>query len=343
MVLRYTPEPPRRLSRNEPWSIRLLAWLLRYPSRNVPRILVYHRFGDTRRAISALEFERQLQYLKERCTVVSLSHLVAGLSGSRVVPPNPLVITVDDGYADFYHLAFPLLRRYELPCTFFVTTGFVEGHKWLWPDKLAWLLIQKERFPDVQIGNQIVSGGSSDYVPRLWGQVLGLLREMDASRTEFELEALAKQLGLEFPADPAPGFEACTWAQLREMEDGGLIEVGGHTRSHSILSKVKQANLSEEINGCLEDLTSNLGLRPRAFCYPNGKPADFNPIVRDAVEKAGFTCACTSFYDRYGLKDLYALRRFSSSADFAQFFKAASGLQFWGARVLDRNNIDVVG
>ena len=40
------------------------------------------------------------------------------------------------------------------------------------------------------------------------------------------------------------------------------------------------------------------------------------------------------------LDDIFALRRFSGSDDFAQFHKAATGLQYWGARILGRDNRD---
>lgn len=327
-------------SRDETLTLRLLAGLLYYPSRRVPRILVYHRFGDNPRSISARGFERQLQFLKERYNVIHLSRLIAALRGRETVPPHGVVLTVDDGYADFYRVAFPLLRRYELPCTFFVTTGFIEGRMWIWVDKLAWLLAHRDRYPDLHIVDRVVRGGNRIDAPRLWSEILALLRASDADRAECQLSELARQLVLELPERPVAEYEACSWKQLREMEATGFVEVGGHTRTHHILSRLDPAKLPDEIDGCLEDLNANLGERPRSFCYPNGQPADYNKIVRQAVVRSGFTCACTAFYDGQHLEDPYALRRFSSSGDFAQFYKAASALQYWGASLLGRNNIN---
>jgi len=88
------------------------------------------------------------------------------------------------------------------------------------------------------------------------------------------------------------------------------------------------------------DINANLGKRSRSFCYPNGKPTDFNEVVREAVVKSGFVSACTAFYDDQHLKDRFALRRFSASDDFAQFHKATTGLQYWGAKILGRDNRD---
>lgn len=336
------PRPPSGLwgrSFSERSRIRLLAWLLRYPTRRVPRILVYHRFGENSRSITPQGFEQQLRFLRQHCTVIHLTRLVAALRGIEPMPRNAVVVTVDDGYADFYNVAFPLICRYEIPCTFFVTTNFIGGGKWLWPDKLAWLLVQRSEFPDLRVASSVINGGVRS-ATRLWVEILAILRKTEFTDLEGALHQLARQLEVEVPERPVAGYEACTWDQLRLMEASGFVEIGGHTRNHAILSRVDGRQLADEIDGCLEDLNANLGTRARAFCYPNGKPADYNDIVREAVVKAGFLCACTAFYDDRHLNDQYALRRFSSSKDFAQFYKAASGLQYWGASLLGRNNID---
>lgn len=341
MVRRLAQRIGRVPSGNASSGVRLLAWLLRYPSRRIPRILVYHRFGDDARSISREGFERQLRFLKENFNVVHLSRLVAALRGFDPMPTNGVVLTVDDGYADFHRIAFPLLCRYEIPCTFFVTTNFVGGRNWLWPDKLAWMLTRRERFPDLHVANQVIVGGDRAVAPRLWAEILGLLQNVAFDELESELQQLAGQLELRFPERPVAGYQACSWDQLREMEASGFVEVGGHTRNHAILSRLAPAKLATEIDGCLADLNANLGSGPRSFCYPNGKPGDYNEAVRGAVAGSGFVSACTTFYDEKHLDDRYALRRFSSCGDFAQFYKAASALQYWGARLLGRNNMEV--
>jgi peptidoglycan/xylan/chitin deacetylase (PgdA/CDA1 family) len=321
--------------------LRVLAWLLRYPSRHVPRILVYHRFGDNARCVSSQGFERQLRFLKKHYTVVHLSRLVSALRGYEPMPRHAVALTVDDGYADFYNIAFPLLCRYKVPCTFFVTSNFIEGRKWLWSDKITWMLAQRSELPDLLVANQAIIGGTKRDAPRLWREILGLLLRLDFEDMESELHQLATQLGLEVPESPTPGYEACSWDQVRAMEASGFVEVGGHTRNHAILSRLDPRRLSNEIDGCLEDINGHLGNRVRSFCYPNGKPSDYNDVVREAVVNSGFVSACTAFYDRNHLDDRYALRRFSLSEDFSQFYKAATGLQYWGASLLSRNNIDV--
>ena len=82
------------------------------------------------------------------------------------------------------------------------------------------------------------------------------------------------------------------------------------------------------------------------FCRPScasRRPARENVVFfadPAAAVEAGFISACTAFYDGEHLDDIFALRRFSASDDFAQFHKAATGLQYWGAKILGRDNRD---
>ncbi len=71
-------------------------------------------------------FERQLEYFKKSYNVITLNEYYNIKSGSSVSPQNPLVITIDDGYLDNWIWAFPLLKKYNLPATIFVSPEMVD-------------------------------------------------------------------------------------------------------------------------------------------------------------------------------------------------------------------------
>lgn len=60
---------------------------------------------------------------------LTVSQYVDGLAGRRALPPRPVVITVDDGFADFADHALGVLTERNLPSTLYVTTGALSDQK----------------------------------------------------------------------------------------------------------------------------------------------------------------------------------------------------------------------
>lgn len=93
-------------------------------------ILVYHRIGRENSwdglTISERLFEEQMQFVRRRCRPMTLEALVRDVFEGRVIPPRALAVTFDDGYADTYDLAFPILQRIKIPATLFITTAYMD-------------------------------------------------------------------------------------------------------------------------------------------------------------------------------------------------------------------------
>lgn len=96
-------------------------------------ILLYHRVTKVQDdplllTVSPKNFCAQLAFLKNNFQFVTLNHLVSGLGFGRS-QNNLIVVTFDDGYADNYHEALPILHALDIPATIFVTAGMVGNKK----------------------------------------------------------------------------------------------------------------------------------------------------------------------------------------------------------------------
>lgn len=101
--------------------------------RRVP-ILMYHSVSNTpesvhpyyRTVTSPQMFARQMRHLHDnRYSVVSISDALQYLDGSKVLRSQPIVLTFDDGYGDFYTEAFPVLDRYGFTAIVYLPTAFI--------------------------------------------------------------------------------------------------------------------------------------------------------------------------------------------------------------------------
>ncbi len=105
--------------------------------KTVP-ILLYHSISEHTSprfapwAVSPALFASHLRHLRENgYTPLSVSQLAHLIAGARL-PERPVAITFDDGFADFYTDALPLLERYDCPATLYITTDYVgQTSRWL--------------------------------------------------------------------------------------------------------------------------------------------------------------------------------------------------------------------
>lgn len=311
--------------------------LARQICRNQPRILMYHRFSASpvKGCASPEFFEQQVGHIRERYNPYSLVGLMKYHREHGRMPSHAVVITVDDGYRDFYEYAFPILQRHGVPATLFATTGFIERRLWLWPDKVTWML---KRLPHINqeftLGSITIKAGDINDARRseIWKQLIGYCLSLpDQDKHEFIL-SLASELGVAFPSEIPEAFAPLSWDELKEMQEAG-IEIGGHTVTHPSLGRVTKSQARDEILGCRNALNQNLGQQERTFCYPNGQPSDFQEFLPDQVRKAGFLGAVTAFPDALGISDRYLMRRHVSGDDMFQFYKAVSGVELLGHRL----------
>lgn len=272
----------------------------RWTRRRSLRILMYHRFKD-RDSIA-----QQCAHIRAHYTPVSLSH-AAGWLCDGGWPDNALVVTVDDGYRDFYQLAYPVFREYGIPATVYLVSEFLDGRQWLWVDRVRWSYLKN--------GSNLKEARTA---------IEAAKKLPNAARLAW-LEALPVR-----PPEVAPAeYEAMQWDEVREASRGGM-EFGAHTCTHPILSRVGEGELTSEIAGSKRRIEEELGRAVDHFCYPNGSVRDYTPAAVEVVRAAGFRTATTTTIGVVGAgDDALQLRRIGvePGLDERYFAECAAGLR----------------
>ena len=304
--------------------------LFRAMNRRRIVVLTYHRFSHAPQAgrTSADALTAQLDYLASHYTVLPLSMIEWHLREGRPLPPWTAAITIDDGYSDFYDIAWPALRRRKMPATVFVVTDFVDGKRWIWTDKLPFLLSRTSAGDlAVEVAGQSISGALSGESLRrqLASRINGILKDQPDGVKDEMIDEIAAQCLVSLPAQPPGDRGSCTWEQLREMKLAG-IEIGSHTVTHPVLTRVTADRLRRELEQSRDRLEEMLGHPVMLFCYPNGA---YDRTVRDAVAQAGYRLAVTT---DSGLNDAtidpLAIRRIGNEEqDLTHFQQSTSGFE----------------
>ena len=310
---------------------RLLGPLARAVTSGRVRILMYHRFGPdgAHRRLGTSALDLQLRYLKAHFQPTPLAEVVARLRSGRALAPRAVVITVDDGYADFATHAYPLLQRYRVPATVYVVSRFVSGACWLWFDAIQWLADSAAPGDhELRLDGASLSVALSEPPDRfaLWSTVADLCLARAPEAQWRIVGELAEQLECRLPSRPTPEFAGMRWEDIRRL-DPSLVEIGAHTLSHPILSRCAPDAQREEVGGCKSEIERELGREVTAFCYPNGMPEDFTRETESIVEESGFTSAVMACGGFSGADSTpYRLERLGAPLDLPLFRNAVNGI-----------------
>lgn len=109
-------------------------------------------------------FQAQMDYLAAGgYHPIRVEDLTDYLLNGTPLPPKPIVLTFDDGYADNYENAFPILKKYKFPATFFIITQFVDDNK---PGYMTWDQLEDLAIEGMEIGSHTLDHADLRGKPR---------------------------------------------------------------------------------------------------------------------------------------------------------------------------------
>jgi peptidoglycan/xylan/chitin deacetylase (PgdA/CDA1 family) len=261
------------------------------------KILCYHDIGDRPHqylSIPAEIFEAHVRYLVENgFRVIGIEEAAMCLRNGGPPARDTVAITFDDGYRSIYTDVFPIVKRYGVPVTVYITTEPVETGYPLFIEALIHALDKTE------LKTLDLRSWGMDVYP-LWSRLLrekactavsDWSKEMPTEERKRLIEHIFAQLGVDFHSPELRG-RMLSWAEIREMAENG-VSFGAHTVTHPSLARIRKDESAMEISRSRDVIRERLGRTIESFAYPYGSPKDFNAEVRRIVERAGFSSACT--------------------------------------------------
>jgi peptidoglycan/xylan/chitin deacetylase (PgdA/CDA1 family) len=296
---------------------RLIKRFYDFIPHNNGLVLMYHRIDTPvtdpwQLAVSSANFEEHLKVLKHSYQLLSVDQFLNRMH-RNTLKKNSVCITFDDGYADNYQHAQPLLLEYDCPATFFIPSALIERNELFWWDELEQIILAAPKlpasltlkFPDelfnCTIEQQTITEAEWIQIkgwtypqptlqPRcalylaLW-QRLKPLSSTDIQRVLRQLRAWAVDRPTKDPAScPMTGM------QLKCLFDHTLFSPGIHTASHPALALQSPEVQEQEIRACADYLNPYTREKLLPIAYPYGSyNKDTLSIVADLNVKAGFT------------------------------------------------------
>ena len=298
-------------------------------------ILCYHSVSDQRMEQSAViapeitvdasRFEQQINILRKEYLPITLDNLADSLKHGTKLPRRGVIVTFDDGFADNYHIAAPIMEKYDIRGAIYLAVDAVRRQELPWYCRLHYLLYQAVEnellFTDPESGRgwHCVQTDARNDAERFYAQSCVVL---DGEQQRQRIEQIESYFGYKLDlSKPSPGM--MSFEQAKELRRRGHI-IGSHTLSHGTAGLLTAEQLHREIGGTHQILEQELGGPIQHFSYPH--PYQINPQwSEDSLNETQRLGYKTAVLTRQGLvhqtENLLLLPRLYVGNDSAEQFR----------------------
>ena len=261
-------------------------------------VLMYHRIlpvSDPRylaeepgMIVEPETFRQQLQSLKQLMPIMPLQQWLDRFEQGLPLPPRACAITFDDGWADNFEYAYPIIEQQQVPATLFAVSDMIGTTRQFWPNQLNHLLAHagieqlqslgwlKQWLPsEAALGNNNQQSLNREQI----AEVIRQIKHHPDDKISRWLSDAEQQLAISAPEAPA----LMSWQQLKTMAASDYMDIGSHTCNHYRLrSDLDPATTEHEIVASKQRLEDELQQPVALFCYPNG---DTSALAVELVKK----------------------------------------------------------
>jgi len=281
-------------------------------------ILCYHRIASPltdawQLSVSSENFEQHLKILKQTKIVVPLPEIVDDVNKNSV--SKKIGVCFDDGYTDNYVTALPLLKKYHVPATFFITSKNINTTNEFWWDELEYIIMQFPNLPaeltfewkgnilnyhlknecvlneDVLLKNRNYKASLAPVSLRseLYFMLWKFLSPLQADELEQIMQIIRNWAGV------APccriDYTSMSQEKLFNLSKNSLFTIGGHTSTHPALSNFSKQEQQQEIDDNKKFLEQITNQKIDLFAYPSG---NYNAATINTLKELEFKAAFTT-------------------------------------------------
>ena len=239
------------------------------------------------------EFRKQMEVIARDYNPVTIDDILLFLRGEKELPKCAVAITFDDGYLDNFEIAAPVLDRFGIRATFYVTVGTIEPALPPWFVRLRHAIWTTKKKEVAYLGNGSVLK-IHDRNDRL--AAMRVSSKMCANLVRDSQEKAIKHIEDSLDVEPFIPRNSLmmNWDQIRKLHESGHL-IGSHTIDHPNVAHLRQEDLNWELTESKRVLDKELLAPVIHFSYPN--PAltpQFNEQTTAAARKSGYETAVIS-------------------------------------------------
>ncbi len=266
------------------------------------------RFNN--RHMDVKEFEKTILYLKNNFEIVNLAQIFEMHRSGKKPTKKTIAITFDDGYINNFSQALPVLKKHNVPVTFYlISKGLVDDTYYVWPDIID--LIQKNSKDNIVLDENIFAYPAF-YSEKLKLSLVDFLKSCGTKRDKFIKELTDKySFHLDVAKKVPQLIELIRKNEFAKYASEPLIEYGSHSHAHFNLEYLSKAECEFELHESKKIIKDYTGKEPVSLAFPDGS---YSNETLEVALKAGYKNLVAVSYKYYEAnKNPNLLSRFTIS------------------------------
>jgi peptidoglycan/xylan/chitin deacetylase (PgdA/CDA1 family) len=246
-------------------------------------ILYYHRvledkdfnkiIGPNKElSIKKSDFIKQMNFIKKNCHPISIADIKKNIKTKK----TKIIVTFDDGYKDNLKIAYPILKKNNIPFTIYIISRIVKGDTWVWWFELWEYLFFKNNF--------------SHFFETVknFHKIKENLYKMDLKQQKDFFKKMTGRI-------QRPNYKDLflNYKDIKKLNNDPLCTIGSHTHDHLSLKSNKKNNIKKEISYSKKILENQLNTKVNYFAYPYGH---YNSAGIKLLKKYRYINAVTTEY-----------------------------------------------
>ena len=258
------------------------------------------------------KFEQILKDLKKNGKPISMDTVKNNIINKQDFDNKSFAVTFDDGFYNNYSIAIPILKKMKIPATFYITTDFIEKNMTSWIDRIE-IAVNSKNFGCTKILNREFSFNDSvkskiKFMDNLRKKIKNNKKIDPYKITSHILNDLEYKKKISSSNDILD--KKMNWPQIQKIDKQKLFTVGGHTKTHRILSFLSDNETKKEIKESIKIIEKKLNKKIIHYSYPEGLSHTFSNREILLLKQKGIEC-CPSAENGVNNKnsDLFKLKR----------------------------------
>ncbi|MFH1968581.1 MAG: polysaccharide deacetylase family protein [bacterium] len=230
---------------------------------------------------SIKKFEEDMVFMKDNFNLMSYDDIVSCFLKGGALPSNPAFVSFDDGLKESFTNALPILKKYDIPCIFFITTNLIDNKEMLYTHKIS-LCIENIKNCSEDLLNKIFSIIKVKFkrAKKNRNSITRLIRLLNLKDID-TINTVAKILGINFSQYLETLTPYLTTEQINTLISEGNT-IGSHGKQHISLGDIDRDSAIREITESCSFLKSRFNINKMGFSFPfSGNNLDTKRLLKN--------------------------------------------------------------